>query len=114
MGRLHPHQVFHHPAHALILRLLHEEKAWLKLSGGYIVSNTGDVNDPNLNKLARSFIEASPHRVVWGSDWPHATASAGHCPMPNDAHQLDRLADWARDESLFNQILVINPEIGRA
>lgn len=109
MGRLHPHQAFHHPAHTLILDLLQDGKAWIKLSGGYIVSETGDVNDPNLNRLARSFIDTSPHRVVWGSDWPHATASAGRHPMPNDAHQLDRLAQWARNESMFNQILVSNP-----
>lgn len=109
MGRLRPHEAFHHPAHALILHLLRDGKAWVKLSGGYILSDTGDVNDPGLRKLARSFINASPNRVIWGSDWPHATASAGRQPMPNDAHQLDRLADWVSDESLFNQILVSNP-----
>ena len=59
---------------------------------------------------ARSFIDAAPDRVVWGSDWPHATASAGHQPMPDDAAQVDALARWAGDADRLRQILVTNPE----
>lgn len=109
MARLSPAQVFRHPAHALVLDLLRKGKAWVKLSGGYIVSPSGSVEDPGLDALARSFIETRPDRVVWGSDWPHATASAGRQPMPDDARQLDRLSDWAGDTRTFHRILVDNP-----
>ncbi|MYN13466.1 amidohydrolase family protein [Pusillimonas sp. TS35] len=109
MGRLSPYKFVWQPAHALILRLLYDGKAWVKLSGGYLLSRTGNVNDPYLTELARSYIKASPCRVIWGSDWPHATASAGQQAMPDDAEQLDRLSVWADDEAVFNHILVNNP-----
>lgn len=110
MARLQPGQAFNHPAHALVLRLLREGRAWVKLSGGYIVSGNGRTEDPAIDPLARSYIQAAPDRVLWGSDWPHATASAGLHPMPDDAQQIDRLAHWAQDNKVFEQILVRNPE----
>jgi predicted TIM-barrel fold metal-dependent hydrolase len=75
-----------------------------------LVSSICSSNDPQLLPLARSFIDAAPDRVLWGSDWPHATASAGHQPMPDDAAQLDALASWAGNSDRLRQILVINPE----
>ena len=97
-------------AHALVLELLHNGRAWVKLSGGYLVSATLSTEDPALDALARSYIDAAPDRVVWGSDWPHATASAGLQPMPDDARQIDRLAQWAGSTASLRQILVTNPE----
>ena len=66
--------------------------------------------DPTLDALAHSFIEAAPERMVWGSDWPHATASAGRHPYPDDARQIERLAQWAGDAKTLRRILVSNPE----
>jgi predicted TIM-barrel fold metal-dependent hydrolase len=109
-GRIPPNLCGQHPAHELLLALLHERRAWIKLSGGYLVSPTGSSDDPQLQPLARSFIHAASDRVIWGSDWPHATASAGRQPMPNDAVQVDALARWAGDAHQLKQILVTNPE----
>jgi len=109
-ARISPAQCGQHPAHALVLDLLRSQCAWVKLSGGYLVSAQRSSEDPALDALARSFIDAAPERVVWGSDWPHATASAGHQPMPDDAHQIDRLAHWAGDSARLRQILITNPE----
>lgn len=109
-GRVAPDAFVANPAHALLLELLAQGRAWIKLSGGYLVSASGSVEDPALDALARSLIEAAPQRVLWGSDWPHATASAGRHPMPDDARQVDRLADWAGDPSTLHRILVTNPE----
>lgn len=109
-GRITPDLCAQHPAHVLLLALMQERRAWIKLSGGYLVSPTGGSDDPQLLPLARSFIDAAPDRVVWGSDWPHATASAGRQPMPDDAAQVDALARWAGDAAHLRQILVINPE----
>ncbi|SAI69538.1 dicarboxylic acid hydrolase [Bordetella ansorpii] len=110
LGRIAPHQAGSHPAHALLLALLRDGRAWMKLSGGYIVSATGDAGDARLDPLARGYIDAAPDRMVWGSDWPHASASAGRHPMPDDAQQLDRLAHWAGDAATLRRILVTNPE----
>ena len=108
-GRIAPVQAGTHPAHALVLALLREGRAWVKLSGGYIVSPQASTDDPDLAPLARSYLCAAPDRIVWGSDWPHATASAGLQPMPDDARQIDRLADWTADAELFHRVLVDNP-----
>ncbi len=109
-GRLTPELYGQHPAYPLLLELLKSRRAWVKLSGGYLVSPTLRSDDTQLLPLARTFIEAAPDRVVWGSDWPHATASAGRQPMPDDAAQIDALARWAGDADLLRQILVTNPE----
>jgi len=109
-GRVTPGLRGQHPAHQLLLDLLQTRRAWVKLSGGYLVSPSSRSDDPQLLPLARSFIEAAPYRVLWGSDWPHATASAGRQPMPDDAVQVDALARWTGDADLLRQILVTNPE----
>lgn len=121
MGRIKPDQALRHPAfrqpmfrqpaHAALLALLRDGRAWVKLSGGYLLSDAGRPDDPHLDDLARSYIDAAPGRVVWGSDWPHATASAGAQPMPDDALQIDRLRHWAGDQAMFQRILVANPEV---
>ena len=108
-ARLSPADADRHPAHAVVLQLLRAGRAWIKLSGGYLVSPEHSTEDPALDALARSFLEAAPGRVVWGSDWPHATASAGLQPMPDDARQLDRLEQWTGGGALFAQVLVRNP-----
>ncbi|MCX7659767.1 MAG: amidohydrolase family protein [Caldimonas manganoxidans] len=109
-ARIATTQAGQHPAHALVLDLLLGGRAWLKLSGGYLVSATHSVDDPALDALAHSFIEAAPERMVWGSDWPHATASAGRHPYPDDARQVERLAQWAGDAETLGRIMVSNPE----
>lgn len=109
-ARLTPAHCGTHPAHAQVLAWLASGRAWLKLSGGYLVSATHDVDDPALDPLARSFIEAAPERIVWGSDWPHATALAGRHPLPDDARQIDRLRHWAGDATTWHHILVTNPQ----
>lgn len=111
-GRIAPAQAEQHPAHALLLQLLGEGRAWVKLSGSYIVSATHAVDDPALDTLAASYLRAAPHRVLWGSDWPHATASAGLHPLPDDAMQVDQLARWCAllDADALQRVLVTNPE----
>lgn len=98
-------------AHALLLELLQAGRAWIKLSGGYIVSALHTVEDPALDSLAASYLRCAPERVLWGSDWPHATASAGLQPMPDDARQIDRLHDWTRLAFVpLRRVLVDNPQ----
>lgn len=109
LGRVAPADAGRHAAHALVLDLLRDGRAWVKLSGGYIVSATHRADDAALDALARSYLQAAPHRVVWGSDWPHVTASAGRYPMPDDAAQVDALARWCGDDDTLRRVLVDNP-----
>lgn len=111
-GRIAPAQVGRHAAHGLLLELLEEGRAWVKLSGGYIVSPLHTVDDPALDALAHSYLRCAPERVLWGSDWPHATATAGVQPLPDDARQVDRLAQWtegAGGSATLRRVLVDNP-----
>ena len=108
-GRLAPSMAGRHPAHALILRLLSERRAWVKLSGAYIVSEKGAPRYEDVAALARSFLEAAPDRVLWGSDWPHASATAGHQAMPDDAQQMALLSDWTGSAGVLHRVLVRNP-----
>ncbi|MCZ2495850.1 amidohydrolase family protein [Xylophilus sp. Kf1] len=109
LGRITPEAPDCREAHALVTALLRAGRAWMKLSGGYIVSARHRADDPALDALARGYLAAAPHRVVWGSDWPHATASAGLHPLPDDAVQMDALARWAGDAATLQRVLVDNP-----
>ncbi len=108
-GRLAPSMAGKHPSHALILRLLQERRAWVKVSGAYIVSERGAPGYEDVAALARSFLKAAPDRVLWGSDWPHASATAGHQAMPDDAQQMTLLAGWTGTAGVLNRVLVDNP-----
>lgn len=108
-GRLAPSMAGRHAAHALILRLLASGRAWIKLSGNYIVSEEGPPHFADVAPLAQSFLHAAPERVLWGSDWPHASASAGHQPMPDDAQQMALLAGWTTTAAALRRVLVDNP-----
>jgi predicted TIM-barrel fold metal-dependent hydrolase len=112
-GRIAPAQAGRHAGHALLRELLDGGGAWIKLSGGYIVSALQSVEDPALDALAASYLRCAPERVLWGSDWPHASASAGMQPLPDDARQVDRLADWtarAGGAATLRRVLVDNPQ----
>lgn len=109
LARIPAHEGERHPAHRAVLQLLERGRAWVKLSGGYLVSEPSAVDTPALRALACSYLRAAPERAVWGSDWPHATASAGHHPFPDDALQLDALAAWCDDDALFARVLARNP-----
>jgi len=109
-GRIAPDATGHAP-HTLLLDLLQSARAWIKLSGGYLVSTQRTVEDPALDALAASYLRCAPDRVLWGSDWPHATASAGVQPMPDDARQIDRLHEWMQQASVPpRRVLVDNPK----
>jgi predicted TIM-barrel fold metal-dependent hydrolase len=93
------------PAFDAIRRLLDSGRAWIKLSGAYMDSVTGAPAYSDVTAVARGFVTAAPERVVWGSDWPHTTATG---PI-DDARLLDLLAVWSPDASVRKQILVDNP-----
>lgn len=108
LGRL-PVPGMNQPGYAVIRRLLDAGRAWVKLSGGYLASDARGSRSADADALARSYVAAAPTRVVWGSDWPHPTASAGLCAMPDDAELLDALAEWTVDRATFIRALVDNP-----
>lgn len=89
----------------LMLELMKEGRAWVKLSAPYRLSTAGPPY-ADVRPIADALIEAAPDRVVWATDWPHPAIRG---PMPNDGALLDCLADWAPDEEMRRRILVDNP-----
>ncbi len=93
------------PAFAVIVKLLQSDKGWLKLSGAYIDSKAGAPSYSESVPTARAYIKEAPHRLVWGSDWPHPTTN----DKPDDAVLFDLLSQWAPDATERHRILVENP-----
>ena len=95
-----------HPSHQIIRALIDQARAWVKISGAYIVDEAGAPAFAGATPVAQAFVKAAPERCVWGSDWPHP----GPKIHPDDAHLFDLLAEWAPDETIRNRILVDNPK----
>jgi len=103
------------PGFDKLLELVRSEQGYVKISGAYRASDQPP-DYPDLVPLARALIEANPHRILWGSDWPHPDTGAGRKPSDlspllrvDDGHLLDLLAKWAPDTASRNTILVDNP-----
>lgn len=97
-----------HPSHGIVRGLIDKGRAWVKLSGAYLNSQIGPPSYPEATTIARAFVKAAPERLVWGSDWPHASLSDDH--KPDDAKLFDLLSEWAPEASIQHRILVRNPE----
>jgi predicted TIM-barrel fold metal-dependent hydrolase len=95
-----------HQSHKVIRALLDAGRAWVKISGAYIVSAVGPPTYADATPVAQAFVKAAPERAVWGSDWPHP----GPKEHPDDAFLFGLLAEWAPDEKVRNGILVDNPK----
>ncbi|WP_170765870.1 amidohydrolase family protein [Ruegeria lacuscaerulensis] len=89
-----------------LLDLMHEGKAWSKLSGAYRITGQAAPQFDDVTPIAQALIAANPDQVVYGTDWPHP-----HIPvaMPNDGDLLDELALWAPAAATRNAILTDNP-----
>jgi len=87
-----------------VLRLL-ERGAWVKLCG-YRASRGYPYDD--VKAIARAMIAAAPSRCLWGTDWPHPALRPNE-DVPDDAHLMNLLAEWAPNEAARHAILVDNP-----
>ncbi|WP_295857087.1 amidohydrolase family protein [uncultured Xylophilus sp.] len=95
-----------HPAFDTVRGLLQDGRAWLKLSGAYLNTSYGPPGYADTHAVARAWVAAAPDRLVWGSDWPHATEETH---KPDDARLFDLLAEWLPDDAVRRRVLVDNP-----
>lgn len=108
-GRI-PHPAgIDHPAYKLIADLVSRDRAWVKISGAYQDSVLGGPAYEDVKSLAQTMIELAPHRVIWGTDWPHPSLQTKQQPMPDDAGMMDLLSVWTRTKDDVDKILVENP-----
>ncbi|MFK0007833.1 amidohydrolase family protein [Paenarthrobacter sp. NPDC090520] len=110
MGRLPGTAGTTHPSYEAITRLIDQGKTWVKLSGVYHESHDGPPAYTDRAAIGTAFARYAPERMLWGSDWPHPTASRGEVPMPDDAAMLDMFATWVPKLQDRKRILVDNPD----
>jgi 2-pyrone-4,6-dicarboxylate lactonase len=94
------------PGFADLLRMLENGRCWIKLTGPYRFSGAADLPYDDVDAVAARLVEAAPHRLLWGSDWPHVMMKK---PMPNDGALCDLLERWIPDTTTRRKILVDNP-----
>jgi D-galactarolactone isomerase len=90
---------------AAIRRLLSSGKVWLKLSAPYLAagdSTNFDMIDEYVHELLCTF----PKRLIWGTDWPHATESR---EIDNRA-MLQFFLDLMPSAGVAQRVFVENPE----
>ena len=94
-------------AYGVVIDLLEKGKGWMKLSGAYADSKVGPPSYSDREAITKAYVKNAPERLVWGTDWPHPTATG---TKPDDAALLDLLLQWVPDEAARARILVSNPE----
>jgi 2-pyrone-4,6-dicarboxylate lactonase len=85
-----------------LLDLTRDGRCWLKLSGPYRLSKSGDYKA--VEHIATQIVDAAPDRALWGSDWPHLP----RCER-DTGELINLLSAWAPEEGVRNRILVDNP-----
>ncbi len=87
---------------AALLDLAKLDRCWIKVSG------SERIDMPPYDKavpIARKIVEASPDRVLWGTDFPHPNATH----EADEADLVDLLPKIAPDPALLKKLLVDNP-----
>lgn len=107
-GHLPAKEGVHHEAFSVIGNLMKEGKAWVKLSALYHDSATGEPTYSDTIFVGRKYVECEESRVIWGTDWPHASEYSAGKSIPNDAQLLNLLAEQATERVRY-KILVENP-----
>jgi 2-pyrone-4,6-dicarboxylate lactonase len=105
MGRPDPLRGVDAPGFRAVLRHAASGRGWVKLTAPY---RTSRMTFPyaDMAGFARALVDAAPDRLVWGTDWPHATLEAA---MPNDGDLCSLLGEWVPDAAVRNRILADNP-----
>jgi 2-pyrone-4,6-dicarboxylate lactonase len=104
MGRVKAEQGLDQEPFRLLLELMRNELAWVKVSGSERISARGRPFHDAV-PFAAALIAAAPGRVLWGTDFPHPNVRW----MPNDGELVDLFAAFCGDERLRRRVLIDNP-----
>jgi predicted TIM-barrel fold metal-dependent hydrolase len=98
----------------VLVALVRSGKAYVKITAPYRSSKKAP-DYADVGPLATALIAANPHRILWGTDWPHPDSTSRRPLEVQPLYQIDdgrvmnQLAVWAPDPSLRRTILVENP-----
>ena len=104
MGRVDAGRGLNQRPFTMLLELMKNPLAWVKVSGPERISATGKPFRDAI-PFAAALVRAAPDRVLWGTDFPHPNVKV----MPNDGELVDLFAETVPDERLRKRILVDNP-----
>lgn len=93
------------PGFAAFMRLMENEKFWVKVGCPERLSASGPPYD-DVAPFARRLVETYPDRVLWGTDWPHPNMGLHR---PDDGLLVDRIPVIAPTEAQRQALLVDNP-----
>ena len=104
MGRVDASLGVDQPPFQALMRLLENERLWVKISGSERISR----QPPPWRDawpFGRKLVEEFGERVLWGTDWPHPNLEA----VPDDGVMVDIIAEMAPSEAQRRALLVDNP-----
>jgi predicted TIM-barrel fold metal-dependent hydrolase len=104
MGRVDAKRGLEQRPFRMLLELMKNELAWVKVCGPERVSCTGSPYHDAV-PFAQALIEAAPDRILWGTDFPHPNVKV----MPNDGELVDLFPMFTADATQRRKILVDNP-----
>jgi len=90
-----------------MLRLLKENKAWVKLSAPYNVSKKVYAPYSDVIPFTQEIIKNNEDRIVWASNWPHPIISV---PRPSYNELVDLVDIYTNKELIIKKIKEDNPE----
>lgn len=105
MGRLDPALGVRDPAYPFIQEMIDKGNTWVKLSGPYLNTRTGEPWE-DAARTAAAIAEFAPERVVWGSDFPHVTEKV----KPDEAVLTEMIGTWFPTEKARRLALADNPQ----
>ncbi len=104
MGRVEAAHGLGQKPFRMLLELMRNPLAWVKVSGPERISSSGKPFH-DATPFVAALAAAAPDRVLWGTDFPHPNVKV----MPNDGELVDLFAKAIPDEGLRKRILVDNP-----
>jgi 2-pyrone-4,6-dicarboxylate lactonase len=106
IGRVDAGLGLEQPSFQRLLRLLADDRFWVKVSGCDRITRTGPPYADAV-PIARKLVAEFPDRVVWGTDWPHPHHAG---PVPDDGQLVDIIAEMAPTGELRRKLMVDNPQ----
>ncbi len=90
---------------ATLQRLLDGPDTFVKLSAPYRL--TAGTDHSAFAAIAAKLVATHPHRLLWGSDWPHTELWAN---VPDDADLIDDMQAWLGGDALRRQVFATNSQ----
>lgn len=91
----------------VLLDLAREDHVWVKIACAERLSAVGSPYEDAL-PFAHALVEASPDRLLWGTDWPHSQRFKPGQQV-DDGDLVDLLPEMIPDEAILHRTLVENP-----